>query len=424
MTEVSSPESVEAIEPYQTTAVIHTRDAGGTQQGSVGAPIHRGAEQAPRQRAPDHGDHGAPAVLHAVVSSLFPERTNIVPPVVVAPQAPEPLEAITEGEMEASIACLRPKKTAPGPDGVPARALTLALGPLESRFRGLLNSCLEEGRFPDTWKTGRLVLLRKEGRPADSPSGYRPVVLLDEAGKLFERIIAARIVRHLERTGPSLSDCQYGFRARRSTVDAIKVVQEFAADAVARGGVAVAVSLDIANAFNSLPHQCIETALRYHGGGSVKLETAAEKSTVSSKKASVPSTTKSFEVRKKQLELEAAEAIANIQKDIIQKKLAADLAALEEECSQKSRASCTDSAVSASQKVEQWLEHSQHDRLRARASSPCPQNTEKVRFDNVILPSVMVDKSPPTDIQQLAQAIKDIAVASSSSTNNAQMLLV
>ncbi|KAA5586033.1 reverse transcriptase family protein, partial [Pseudomonas aeruginosa] len=126
-------------------------------------------------------------------------------------------------------------------------------------------ACLESGRFPKQWKTGRLVLLRKEGRPADSPAGYRPIVLLDEAGKLLERVVAARIVHHLTGVGPDLSTEQFGFREGRSTIDAVMRVRALSDEAVGRGGVALAVSLDIANAFNTLPWSVIAGALQYHG---------------------------------------------------------------------------------------------------------------------------------------------------------------
>ncbi|KAG5316089.1 RTXE polymerase, partial [Pseudoatta argentina] len=71
-------------------------------------------------------------------------------------------------------------------------------------------------------RTARLVLLRKEGKPAESPSAYRPICLLDDVGKLLERVIAARIVRHLSRDGPDLSRGQYGFREGLSTIDAVR----------------------------------------------------------------------------------------------------------------------------------------------------------------------------------------------------------
>ncbi|CAB3243830.1 unnamed protein product [Arctia plantaginis] len=63
---------------------------------------------------------------------------------------------------------------------------------------------------------------------------------------------------------PDLADNQYGFRQGRSTVDAIMRVKALAEEAVSRSEVVSAVSLDIANAFNTLPWSCIREALVYH----------------------------------------------------------------------------------------------------------------------------------------------------------------
>lgn len=139
-----------------------------------------------------------------------------------------------------------------------------AEGVLGERLRALLTACLERGRFPNIWKMGNLVLLRKEGKPAESPSAYRPIVLLDDVAKIFERVIADRLQVHLETTGPNLADNQFGFRRARSTIHAIQRVKAAAEQAVALGEVVLAVSLDIANAFNSLPWNVIATALVYH----------------------------------------------------------------------------------------------------------------------------------------------------------------
>ena len=63
---------------------------------------------------------------------------------------------------------------------------------------------------------------------------------------------------------PNLSDRQYGFRRQRSTVDAILLVRSLSHRAVERGGVSVAVSLDIANAFNTVSWAATERALVFH----------------------------------------------------------------------------------------------------------------------------------------------------------------
>ncbi|CAB0033705.1 unnamed protein product [Trichogramma brassicae] len=86
------------------------------------------------------------------------------------------------------------------------------------------------------WKRQTLVLLPKPGRPPDAPSSYRPLCMLDTAGKIFERIICRRLEVYTE--GPSgLSDHQHGFRRGRSTIDAIESVTAAARETVegARG---------------------------------------------------------------------------------------------------------------------------------------------------------------------------------------------
>lgn len=51
-----------------------------------------------------------------------------------------------------------------------------------------------------------MVLLEKDGHSAVSPFAYQPICLPDDAGKLLERIVAARLVEYLKsRSGGSRS---------------------------------------------------------------------------------------------------------------------------------------------------------------------------------------------------------------------------
>ena len=88
--------------------------------------------------------------------------------------------------------------------------------------------------------------------------------MLDKAGKLFERIIAARLGQHLSRDGLDLAANQFGFREGRSTIDAILQVKALSDQVTSGGGVLIAVSLEISNAFNTLPWEQISRALEYH----------------------------------------------------------------------------------------------------------------------------------------------------------------
>lgn len=130
---------------------------------------------------------------------------------------------------------------------------------LGERVRHLYNKCLQERHFPPAWKEAKLVLFPKECKPTDIPSAYRSICLLDEIAKLLERVLVSRLVQHLNRVGSQLHGQQYGFRHKRSTIDAIKSVRAHVKSIMEEGRMLTAASLDIANVFNTLPW-------RHYGG--------------------------------------------------------------------------------------------------------------------------------------------------------------
>lgn len=96
-------------------------------------------------------------------------------------------------------ACGRVKNTkAPGLDGILNTALKTAVNAMPGIFLDVYNTCLQEGTFPAKWKQQRLVLLPKERKPLDEPSSYRPLCMLDTAGKILERIVHKRIEAAVE----------------------------------------------------------------------------------------------------------------------------------------------------------------------------------------------------------------------------------
>ncbi|XP_072949802.1 uncharacterized protein [Epargyreus clarus] len=207
-----------------------------------------------------------PLFVDTVVDSLFPGTTDETGSPAATPDLPEWSDdlTVTSCELDGAIRRMARRNTAPGPDGIPGQAWVLALTVLGGRLQNLYTACFRYGRFPSVWRQARLVLLHKWGKPRDSPSAYRPICLLDEVGKLFERIISTRISQHLACHGPDLSENQFGFRQRRSTVDAILRVRTLSEQAISQGRVVLALSLDIVNAFNSLPWRAIMEGLSVH----------------------------------------------------------------------------------------------------------------------------------------------------------------
>lgn len=124
--------------------------------------------------------------------------------------------------------------------------------------REISNICI----FPTAWRKSKLVLLKKEGKPDGEASSYRPICLTEEITKLYERIINKRITEHLNTQERQLAELQYGFRIGRSTTDAIIAVKERIIAIKQRGNYAMAISIDIKNAFNSIRWNVIESATK------------------------------------------------------------------------------------------------------------------------------------------------------------------
>lgn len=83
-----------------------------------------------------------------------------------------------------------PLGKAPGPDHVPNDVIKLAVRRSPRIFLDAFDTYLARREFPASWKSAKLVLLHKGAdKPTDQPSSYRPIRLLDGAGKLLERLL-------------------------------------------------------------------------------------------------------------------------------------------------------------------------------------------------------------------------------------------
>lgn len=152
---------------------------------------------------------------------------------------------------------------APGPDGI-SLSIWRKISPIMLEcLAKVYTTCMETGKFPRRWKRAILVLLPKgEGKGPSGIPKARPVCLLNEVGKLFERILVSHIKRHMELQGSKkLSNRQFGFREKRSTVDALKKATDFINRHTGNGNLVVGVGIDIRNAFNSIPWPTIRWAM-------------------------------------------------------------------------------------------------------------------------------------------------------------------
>ena len=96
------------------------------------------------------------------------------------------------------------------------------------------------------------MVIPKPGKADYSKArAHRVISLLDTLGKLVERTAAHLIAEQLE-LKRRLHDGQYGSRVRRSTVDAVACLMNFAQQAWGKKEVAGALMMDIKSAFNNV----------------------------------------------------------------------------------------------------------------------------------------------------------------------------
>ena len=139
--------------------------------------------------------------------------------------------------------------TASGPDGISSvmlRGTAYAITPaLTTLFNLSLNLCT----IPDEWKKSNITPIHKSGDKSD-PSNYRPISLLSLIFKVLERCIHNRVMEFLHKNNLP-SDCQYGFRPRSSTQDALLTITRDWHEYLSTNH---QVAADIKKAFDSVPH--------------------------------------------------------------------------------------------------------------------------------------------------------------------------
>ena len=120
--------------------------------------------------------------------------------------------------------------------------------PLEIIFKKSMST----GECPTDWRSANVAPIHKKGDRTD-PSNYRPISLTSQVCKIFESIVRAHILEHLE-TNNILSDQQHGFRERRSCLTNLLEMLEYWTEILDEGdGIDVAY-LDFRKAFDLVSH--------------------------------------------------------------------------------------------------------------------------------------------------------------------------
>ena len=150
-----------------------------------------------------------------------------------------------------------------GPNSIPSNLLkTHALHFVEP-IKFVINKSLVEGKFPDLLKIAEVCPIYKKGDKSKCEN-YRPISLLSNLSKLFERAMHTRLYEFLENSN-ALYNLQFGFRKNFSTNHALLSIVEEIRKNLDDRTFSCGVFVDLEKAFDTVNHAILIKKLDFYG---------------------------------------------------------------------------------------------------------------------------------------------------------------
>lgn len=160
--------------------------------------------------------------------------------------------------------CLQAMKSnTPGFDDISPKILRHVSESLAVPLAYTINLSLKHGIFPDHLKKAKVIPIYKAGNRCDI-NNYRPISILSAFSKIYEKIIANRLINYLEKNNLLIKN-QHGFRASHSTESAVLHFVNNVYKYLEEKYYVVGVFVDLSKAFDSLNHKILLDKLQHIG---------------------------------------------------------------------------------------------------------------------------------------------------------------
>lgn len=157
---------------------------------------------------------------------------------------------ITIGEVNEIFDKLNNKCSA-GWDRIPNKLLKRTGSVFRKTLTILLNQLYNLGHTPRNWKFALVTPLLKAGKAANDIKNYRPISLLSNLAKVWERCLLTRLDAFYEEK-QIVPSTQYGFSKGLSTSHALSVFGSKVAKSLSQKQTALVVLLDVEKAYDSV----------------------------------------------------------------------------------------------------------------------------------------------------------------------------
>lgn len=128
-----------------------------------------------------------------------------------------------------SIAMSLKNNNSVGEDNIPVKIVKNSIALISDILANIFNNMIEVGVYPSQLKIAKIIPIHKKGDPKEF-GNYRPLALLPNFAKIFEKLIYTRLYKYLQKH-KLLSSNQFGYRKGVSTAEALfEIIEEIVQD--------------------------------------------------------------------------------------------------------------------------------------------------------------------------------------------------
>lgn len=119
----------------------------------------------------------------------------------------------------------------------------------------IFNKCIAQGKWPEHFKKAEVIPIFKAGEKSKT-NNYRPISLISNLAKIFERMIHNRFTEFFNEFN-IISNNQFGFRKGTGCDNALASITEFIYNRLDLTKPVIATFLDLAKAFDTVNHEIL-----------------------------------------------------------------------------------------------------------------------------------------------------------------------
>lgn len=143
-----------------------------------------------------------------------------------------------------------PNKTSSGINEIPTIVLKCLPPSIIRDYSTIFNNSLNQQYFLEIWKTSKIILIFKKGKPDNQTFSYRPISLTPNISKVYEIVINNSIINFCNEN-KIIPDNQFGFKRHHSTIHAINKLLSDVTSHLAEN-IAKATFIDLEKAFETV----------------------------------------------------------------------------------------------------------------------------------------------------------------------------